>query len=339
MPRKRKTLVKEFDELLEAGDLDALKAVYDECELNAVTGSRKNTALALRNTPPELMRWLIEQGLDVNTENRFGKTALAEHATLSDIERMKVLLECGADVEAGHPSPLLHAAGRHQPEVIVLLLEHGADIDGENRRSHERTPINEAIACADPMDVPRRVFKSIDVLLDAGAEIDDETREECTKFGRRFNRSTTSIRRKYQKDMDRLYERTGATPPTEITLHDGHSDIVVPKDKSIDDQFRYLWNNLIPYGGAAKTVQGEVIRIVGRIGYEALEMGYINWDEEFVKMADYWLETVGAAEDAIAVVKRKKAYDDEIDELTEAAVKWVEEHPMPIELGEVDYTR
>ena len=93
------------------------------------------------------------------------------------------------------------------------------------------------------------------------------------------------------------------------------------------------------YGGAAKTLQGEVIRIVGRIGYEALEMGYINWDEEFAKMADFWLETVGAAEDTIAVVKRKKAYDDEIDELTEAAVKWVAEHPKPIELGEVDYSR
>lgn len=339
MPRKRKTLVKEFAELLEAGDLDALKTVYDKCELNAVTGYCKDTALALSNTPPELMRWLIEQGLDVNTENRFGKTALAEHASFGDIERMKVLLECGADVEAGHPLPLLHAAGRHQPKAIALLLEHGADINGKNRQSYERTPINEAIASADLMYAPSRVFKSIDVLLDAGAEIDDETREECTKFGRRLNRSPKSIRRKYQQQMDRLYERIGATPPTEITPHDGHSDIVVPQDKSTDDKFRYLWNYLVSYGGAAKTVQGEVIRIVGRIGYEALEMGYINWDEEFVKMADYWLETVGAADDAIAVVKRKKAHDDEIDELTEAAVAWVEEHPTPIELGEVDYTR
>lgn len=69
MPRKRKKLVEDFEELLEAGDMDALKAVYDTCALNAVFGYSKDTALALRGTPPELMRWLIDQGLDVNTEN------------------------------------------------------------------------------------------------------------------------------------------------------------------------------------------------------------------------------------------------------------------------------
>ena len=37
MPRKRKKLVEDFEELLEAGDMDALKAVYDTCALDADT--------------------------------------------------------------------------------------------------------------------------------------------------------------------------------------------------------------------------------------------------------------------------------------------------------------
>ena len=124
-----------------------------------------------------------------------------------------------------------------------------------------------------------------------------------------------------------------------ITPHDGYSDIIVPAEQSTNGQFRYLWNYLVPNGGAAATVQGEVIRIVGRLGYEALEMGYVNWDEDYVKMTDFWLETVGAAEEAMTVVKRRKAGEADIDALTEAAVAWVEKHPQPIALGEVPYRR
>lgn len=338
MPRKRKKLVENFEELLEAGDIDALKAVYDTCALNAIFGYSKDTALALRSTPPELMRWLIDQGIDVNTENRFGKTALAEHANRGDIERMKLLLECGADTEAGKYPPLFMAAKSHQPKAIALLLENGADLHRESRLGHGRTAFKEAVATADT-DTTSRVLESIEVLLDAGSVIDDEVREEFTKFGRRFNRMPDANREKYQPLMDRLYERIGAERPDVITPHDGHSDIIVPEDKSTNGQFRYLWNYLVPNGGAAATVQGEVIRIVGRLGYEALEMGYVNWDEDFVKMTDFWLETVGAAEDAMTVVKQRKAGEADINALTEAAIAWVERHPQPISLGEVSYRR
>ncbi|MFW9253346.1 ankyrin repeat domain-containing protein [Corynebacterium amycolatum] len=338
MPRKRKKLVENFEELLESGDMDALKAVYETCALNAVFGYSKDTALALRGTPPELMRWLIDQGLDVNTENRFGRTALAEHASRGDTDKMKVLLECGADVEAGKHWPLFQAAKSHQPKAIALLLENGADLHRENRLGHGRTAFKEAVAAADT-DALSRVLESIEVLLDAGSKIDDEAREDFTKFGRRFNRMSDKQRDKYQPVMDRLYERIGADRPQVVTPHDGHSDIIVPADKSTNGQFRYLWNYLVPNGGEAATVQGEVIRIVGRIGYEALEMGYVNWDEDYVKMTDFWLETVGAAEEAMTVVKRRKAGEADIDALTEAAIAWVERHPQPIALGEVPYRR
>lgn len=338
MPRKRKKLVEDFEELLEAGDMDALKAVYDTCALNAVFGYSKDTALALRGTPPELMRWLIDQGLDVNTENRFGRTALAEHANRGDIDKMKLLLDCGADIEVGAYPPLFMAAKSHQPDAIRFLIEHGADLHSENRLGHGRTAFKEAVATADT-DAVRRVLESIEVLLDAGSVIDDEVREEFTKFGRRYNRMSDKARDKYQPVMDRLYERIGADRPQVVTPHDGHSDIIVPADKSTNGKFRYLWNYLVRNGGAAATVQGEIIRIVGRLGYEALEMGYVNWDEDFVKMTDFWLETVGAAEDAMTVVKQRKAGESDIDSLTEAAVSWVADHPQPIALGEPPYRR
>ena len=37
--RKELTLPKDFDELLKAGDIEVLKAVYDKCELTAYDGN------------------------------------------------------------------------------------------------------------------------------------------------------------------------------------------------------------------------------------------------------------------------------------------------------------
>lgn len=46
MSKKRVTLPKNFDELITAGDIEALKAVYDKCELTAHDGRYSlNTAI------------------------------------------------------------------------------------------------------------------------------------------------------------------------------------------------------------------------------------------------------------------------------------------------------
>ncbi|WP_297742132.1 hypothetical protein [uncultured Tessaracoccus sp.] len=70
MARKRKTLPADFRKILSSGDLDAMKAVYDKCLLEATTDYNKHTALAELECPAELARWLVEQGLDVDLPDR-----------------------------------------------------------------------------------------------------------------------------------------------------------------------------------------------------------------------------------------------------------------------------
>ena len=63
---KKKTLPKDFRELLEKGDVAQLKAVFDTCEVDArVSYGDKETALAFFACPPELARWLVAQGADI----------------------------------------------------------------------------------------------------------------------------------------------------------------------------------------------------------------------------------------------------------------------------------
>lgn len=80
---------------------------------------------------------------------------------------MEVLLAHGADPKCGH-SPLEHAVlyGRHnrwkarQPEVVRLLLEHGAEVNVQDKYGH--TPLHAAVLGAGT--------DTMQLLLEAGAD-------------------------------------------------------------------------------------------------------------------------------------------------------------------------
>ena len=104
---------------------------------------------------------------------------------------------------------------------------------------------------------------------------------------------------------------------------------------------------LVPFGGAARTVQGEVIRISGRISDEVDGNGAVNWDADFKKMGQAFLDHVGSgnplpsddlskAAELIAGVRRR---EDAPRHLCELAVAWVALNPQPMPLPLPDYRR
>lgn len=80
------------------------------------------------------------------TSNTRGLTPLST-AILTDVETVKLLLECGADIEAKDSygaTPLLQKVRCGGPtEVARLLLEWGADIEAKN--SNGNTPLLAAL--------------------------------------------------------------------------------------------------------------------------------------------------------------------------------------------------
>ena len=67
MPKKKTTLPKNFRELCHAGDLAALQAIYADTDINATErGGAKFHPLALDETPPAFMQWLLDHGADVH---------------------------------------------------------------------------------------------------------------------------------------------------------------------------------------------------------------------------------------------------------------------------------
>jgi len=120
------------------------------------------------------------------------------------------------------------------------------------------------------------------------------------------------------------------------------------------EEFQSFWDLLVPPKGKAETVQGEVIRIAGRIEYEFLDNGCINWDEDFKKMLDAFLRYVqlgngfsgddlSSAELLVHLLKDngdKGFIDDNLTTvLCSCAVAWVKQNPEAIPLLDADYIR
>jgi hypothetical protein len=349
MPKKKKTLPKDFEALCKQGDVEALKRVFDTCELDARGGYTKATALAFCDCPPELARWLVEQGADLQATDTYGYTPLHEHAR-SWRGNPRLMLDLGADVHSSTASlgtPLHLAADGFRATNAAILLEHGARVDAKNREG--RMPLELALERCRPSDL-EDVRDLARVLLKGGAEITDKAREFLRKAGKEFE----FIRADYNPDsvdaasaaLQELYALLRVAPAPPRRVYDGVSPITVTTTQW-EDQHEELWQFLVPGTGAASTVQGEVIRISGRIGDEIHRNGGANWDRDYNLMADAFVQLVqmGApfepvdldlAKSLVAEVKRREG---EPDELARLAVKWVLQNPTPIKLQRPAYRR
>ena len=112
------------------------------------------------------------------------------------------------------------------------------------------------------------------------------------------------------------------------------------------DRHEQLWRELVPAKGQASTVQGELIRITGRLADEAYRNGNCNWDRGHAMWCDY-LERVLDDEATFssterAAIRRALAAARDYEHpdtsghggplylLSEMAVRWCDAHPTPI---------
>ena len=347
MAKKKKTLPANFNELIEAKDLDALKAVFNECELNAYDRySFKKPALSFYDIPLELMDWLIAQGADVNVKDEYDRTPLHYHAQVNDIERVTLLLEKGADIEskaAYDETPLL-GAGYH-PEVTALLIAKGANVKAKDDMNHN--PM-EVMLYAQSIDIPKAA-KTAELYLKAGLKPTKFAKEQITRIGEDFEFHRIDFNPEYLEETDaglqQLYKLFNVSPVPRRIQHDGKSPIVLAGD-TWEERYEQAWTLLVPGSGSATTVQGEVVRIAGRVNDELLRNAMGNWDKECRKMltaiSGYLQQGNPLLESELAEVAdiQKHILEDDgtgSQRLCELATAWVVQNPEPIALGKVNY--
>ena len=80
---------------------------------------------------PEIIVLLLDRGADINSRNENNATPLLAAAAFNDMPGITaLLLKRGADIHAlgkDGDTPLHFAAGFNKPDVVTLLLEHGAN--------------------------------------------------------------------------------------------------------------------------------------------------------------------------------------------------------------------
>ncbi|MGQ4708130.1 ankyrin repeat domain-containing protein [Capnocytophaga gingivalis] len=348
MAKKKKTLPANFYELLEANDLEALKAVFNECELNAYDRRSFNKpALSFYDVPLELMDWLIAQGADINVKDEYDRTPLHYHAQVNDIERVTLLLEKGADIEAiaEYDETPLHAAG-YYPEVTALLIAKGANVKAKDDMKHN--PMEAMLYSVQSIDIPKAA-KTAELYLKAGVKPTKFAKEQVTRIGEEFEFHREGFNPEYLEETDtalqELYKLFDVPAVPRRIQHDGKSPIVLTGD-TWEKRYEQAWTLLVPGSGSATTVQGEVVRIAGRVNDELLRNAMGNWDKEYRKMltamSGYLQQGNPLSESELAEVAdiQKHILEDDgtgTQRLCELATAWVVQNPEPIALGKVNY--
>ena len=348
MAKKKKTLPANFEELLETKDLEALKAVFNECELNAYDRRSFNKpALSFYDVPLELMDWLIAQGADINVKDEYDRTPLHYHAQVNDIERVTLLLEKGADIEAiaEYDETPLHAAGYYS-EVTALLIAKGANVKAKDDMKHN--PMEAMLYSVQSIDIPKAA-KTAELYLKAGVKPTKFAKEQITRIGEDFEFHRNNFNPEYLEETDaglqQLYKLFGVPPVPRRIQHDGKSPIVLTGN-TWEARYEQAWTLLVPSNGSATTVQGEVVRIAGKVNDELLRNAMGNWDREYRKMLNaisgYLQQGNPLSESELAEVSdiQKHILEDDgtgTQRLCELTTAWVVQNPQPIALGKVNY--
>lgn len=354
MAKKRVTLPKEFKDLMDEGNIEALKAVYDRCELTAHDGRFSLcTPLHMGGVPDELVIWLVEKGLDINVPDYYGATPLYRQATMGR-ETVKLLLELGADIEKSNTygnTPLHMAAEFFHPKTVALLLEKGASVHSKNDRG--QTPLDSVLTVCRGIYIAQTA-EIASMLLDAGAKKTPAMKEKVENIGKDFEFHREGINPDYLEAADKglaiLYRLFDVKPVAKRITHDGSAPILVTEG-TWEEQYEELWSFLIPSSGAAKTVQGEVIRIPGRVRDELDRNGGANWDRDYRKMLQTLPQYLSLgnplSEQELAETKELiaqvhgKDFDDgpRLDRLCQLAIAWIKQNPEPLSLEVPNYKR
>lgn len=350
---KKKKLPANFDLLIESHDINAFESFFTKYEITATNvGKSTSNAFSYKNLSVEQAYFLLTNGLNPNMDCGFGYPAVAHQADNKDV--LNLLIENGADVNLAvkdyNGNALARACTTHNVQAVRNLLEANASVD-VTCDIDKKTLIDGTLAHCDNVFIPC-VFEICEMLLNVNAKTSEKTCKYVEEIGKRFEFFRGNINAEMLPRLDisltALYKLFNVNPVSKRVMTSLTEEITV-KSGIWQTQYEELRQKLVPGSGKAETLQGEMIRIVGKVTYEILDNGGMNWDAEYRKMIDAlvgYLNQNGKmdqslVDEACKIAKKVNTSSDkgELYKLTELVVQWVICNSLPKKLGEVDYNR
>ena len=115
------------------------------------------------------VKFLVSKGADVNKADNQGWTPLQSAARTRHDKMIRLLIDLGADVNAGDPTPLVAAVMRDHVPSVKALIEHGADMEKPGQGNFKPLPL--AIA--------EDKYESAKALMDAGADVNSVSGDDA----------------------------------------------------------------------------------------------------------------------------------------------------------------
>lgn len=316
-----KTLPADTEQIIASGDVEAISQVaanYDDNDsADNIEGGLIH--MCVKRARLDQIPVLIERGADINERNASGKTPLFEVVksfSAVDVERM---ILWGAD-------PCVTASSRNLGEVTLVeyLLDNSNFVDTPRALAvirlllSFRAPVGERVVwMLQSKDRERYRFSTHGLPLNiTRAEFDvaaASLRELCALFGVEQREAKPALKVGERLDLD------SSVPPL--------------------CQYGDLWDQLVPDSGQCETLQGEVIRIVGRISYEVCGEGQEKRGRslrvllnEYIRLVSFLKslpsDDLSRAKAAVVSLMRRNADMKSVYEIAELAVEWVRLNPV-----------
>ena len=330
-PKKQTKLISNFMDIVNSHDFETFKRVFDVCKINATDDGYNAFFYPLDY---ERLKFLLDNGLDPNDDCGQGSPAIVYQSFSK--ENINLLKEYGADLDYA----MDYAIAGSQVQCICNLMECGVDLDEYELEVEDMlddcTNVDIIYAC--------RLAK---IKVAEGLEITDKMKKAVKEIGKNFEAYRQSFDRdsvqEYSDALNELYEMFDVEPVPQKSFI---VEKITVKSKTWQKQHAELWDMLVPGSGFAPTIQGELIRIIGRVEYEILDNGGINWDDEYKKMLKaiptYISKGNEYKNDEIKDITTKinvRVDEEKLFLLNQLIVEWVLKNPNPIKLDEVDYNR
>ncbi len=84
------------------------------------------------------------------------------------------------------------------------------------------------------------------------------------------------------------------------------------------EEAKAIWKKYVPQNGQSETVEGELIRAIEKLRYEAQNNGNANWDVGFVRFCDYIWDSLN--DDVVFKHDELKEIKNDVDELRNSVV-------------------
>ena len=360
----RKTLPADIEQIIASGDVEAVARAVARCEIGAyLRGAVYEPRLMHFPASEEITDFLLARGEDINSRDRYERTPIHARVRSRCLDQIPLLIARGGDINARDTSDqtaLFGVVERFPVADVSQMITWGADplVVADSRVYGKATLVESVVAWHNFLDTPR-ALAVIRLLLSVGAPVGERVSTALRSMDRM---RCTFITHGLPDHLSQSQVDEASAALSELCAlfaveqREAQRAPVVGERLELDPsvpalrQHGELWDLLVPDSGQCQTLQGEVIRIAGRVGYEVYDIGGINWDRSFGALLDQYLRVVASgvslppdslsrAEAAVASLKARSMNTGDVDEITKLSVSWVRLNPVLVEADLPDVGR